>query len=428
MSIRRRTLLKQGTLLPFTALLASCQSSPTGSSDTRNARVVIIGGGFGGVTAARTLKAVAPDLDVVLIEPRRSYVACPFSNLVVAGLRDIKAQTFGYTAVEAMGVRILHDRALEVDPVARRVTLDSRAELSYDRLIMAPGIELNYDALPGYSRDAANSLPHAWDAGPQTVLLRDQLRALPEGGTVAMAIPDNPYRCPPGPYERASLIAWYLKQHKPRAKLLLLDAKDRFSKQPLFMAAWKTLYGDRVEWLGRSDGAAVIEVDAANRTLITDFDQHQADVVNVIPPQRAAAVARRADLTDRTGWCPIDAATFESSRHRAAHVIGDAAIANAMPKSAFAANAQGRLVALQILRSLNDLPPIDTKLMNTCYSLVSPDYGISVAGVYAADGPLWASQPGSGGASPMDAPDGQRKAEANYARAWFRHITDQVFG
>jgi NADPH-dependent 2,4-dienoyl-CoA reductase/sulfur reductase-like enzyme len=323
---------------------------------------------------------------------------------------------------------VVHRAAMDIDPVARRVRLDDGSALDYDRLIMAPGIALRWGALDGYDEAAAQRMPHAWQAGEQTLLLRRQLEAMADGGLVVIAAPQSPYRCPPGPYERASLIAAYLKREKPRSKLLLLDAKDNFSKKPLFLQAWQRLYGDLVEWQGLSDGAAVAAVDAQNMRLQTDFDEFKADVANVIPPQRAGDIARRAGVTDATGWCPIAPLTFESTLQDNIHVIGDAAIANAMPKSAFAANAQAGLCALQVGRLLAGEAPVETTLLNTCYSLVAPDYGISVAGVYRPAERVWESVEGAGGVSPLDADDQVRRAEAGYAAHWFGTITARVFG
>ncbi|MEM6709885.1 MAG: FCSD flavin-binding domain-containing protein [Pseudomonadota bacterium] len=422
--MHRRALLKGMIATPLAGTLGGC----TGRRSRPGPGVVVVGGGVAGVTVARELKALAPDLSVTLVEPNERYTMCPFSNLVVAGLRPLSAQQFDYQALTRLGITQVRERAVAVDHDQRRVRLASGASLPFERLVVTPGIDLAYDRLPGYSEAVSAALPHAWQAGPQTLLLRDQLKALRNGGVVAMAIPDNPYRCPPGPYERASLIAYYLKTHKPRSKLLLLDAKDRFSKQPLFTAAWEARFGSLVEWQGRSDGAAVVAVDASERTLITDFDRVQADVINVIPPQRAGRIAQTADLADRSGWCPIDAGTFRSLRHPNCYVLGDAAIANAMPKSAFAANAQGKLAATQLLADLTGGEAVDTKLLNTCYSLVEPDYGISVAGVYEADGARWREVEGAGGASPRDADIAHRQREAAYAHGWYQHLTDQLFG
>jgi NADPH-dependent 2,4-dienoyl-CoA reductase/sulfur reductase-like enzyme len=311
--------------------------------------------------------------------------------------------------------------------VSRIVGLDGATQVGYDRLILAPGISLNYEALPGYSAAVSEQLPHAWQAGAQTEILRSQLEAMKNGGLVALSIPENPYRCPPGPYERASLIARYLKKHKPRSKILLLDAKDRFSKQNLFKAAWQSQFPGMIEWQGRADGATVVEIEAEPRTLKTDFDTVRPDVANVIPPQRAGDIALTSGLADSTGWCPVDALSFESKLASNIHVIGDAAILNAMPKSAFSANAQAKLCAVQVVRLLKDLAPLDATLANTCYSLINPDYGISVAGVYQAEGSRWVSQPGAGGASPNNVSYEFRRKEALYAKDWFNNITRQAF-
>jgi NADPH-dependent 2,4-dienoyl-CoA reductase/sulfur reductase-like enzyme len=249
-----------------------------------------------------------------------------------------------------------------------------------------------------------------------------------DGGLVVISAPANPFRCPPGPYERASLIAHYLKTKKPKSKLIVLDAKDAFSKQRLFQAAWAELYPGILEWVSLSKGGAVTSVEPATRTFVTDFGRHQAAVANVIPPQKAGGIAQAAGVADRTGWCPVDPATFESKLVPGIHVIGDAAIAGAMPKSAFAANAQAKTCAAAVAQLLGGGTPATPKLINTCYSLVAPDYGISVAGVYQPSGGQLTDVPGSGGVSPAGAPRATRAAEAVLAEAWFRTITDEVFG
>ncbi len=292
---------------------------------------MVIGGGFGGTTAARFLRRADPHIDVVLLEPNATFIACPFSNEVITGERDIDAQRFTYQRVAADGVRVVQAAATAIDPTRRSVTFGDN-QLTYDRLILSPGIDIAWGALPGYDETAAERMPHAWKAGEQTLLLRRQLEAMPDGGVVVISAPANPYRCPPGPYERASLIAHYLKTHKPRSKVILLDAKDIFSKQKLFQAAWQSLYPGLLEWVSLSDGGKVTRVDPATNTFETDFDSHKADVGNVIPPQRAGAIAAIAGVADRTGWCPIDPATFESKLQPGIHVIGDAAIAGAMPE------------------------------------------------------------------------------------------------
>jgi len=414
--MRRRAILAAALAAPF---IARAQAVP---------RIVVIGGGFAGATAAHFLRRAASPPDVVLIEPNPIFTACPFSNEVIAGLRDIAAQRFGYQAVAARGVRVVQQAATAVDAANRGVTLTDGSVLHYDRLVLSPGIDIAWGALPGYDEATAQRMPHAWKAGEQTLLLRQQLEAMPDGGVVVLSAPANPYRCPPGPYERASLIAYYLKTHKPRSKLILLDAKDVFSKQKLFQAAWTKLYPALLEWVSLSDGGNVTRVDPATNSFETDFGTHKADVGNVIPPQRAGRIAALAGVADRTGWCPIDPVTFESKLQPGIHVIGDAAIAGAMPKAAFAANAQAKVCADAILQLLVGATPVDPRLINTCYSLAAPGYGFSVAGVYRPMNGQLTDIAGAGGTSPLDAPDAQRTVEAEYADSWFKTITHETFG
>jgi sulfide dehydrogenase [flavocytochrome c] flavoprotein chain len=390
-------------------------------------KIVVIGGGFAGLTAARVAKRYDKGLDVTVVEANPIYTACPFSNDVIAGLRDIKEQQFGYGKVASDGLALAQTNATGIDATARTVTLANGSTLNYDRLILAPGIELRFDALPGYDEAAAQRMPHAWKAGEQTLLLRRQIEAMEDGGVVVIVSPQNPYRCPPGPYERASLIAWYLKANKPRSKVIILDAKDAFSKQRLFQNAWKTMYPN-LEWVSLSMGGKVSSVDPATNTIATDFDKVKAAVANVIPPQKAGRIAELAGATDRSGWCPIDATTFESKQVPNIHVVGDAAIAGAMPKSAFAANSQAKVCAIAVAKLARGEKPETPKLINTCYSLVAPDYGVSVAAVYHPVNGALAEVAGSGGVSPVDAPLAERKEEAELADGWFHTITTEVFG
>ncbi len=390
-------------------------------------RVVVIGGGIGGASAARALLREDASIGVTLVEPSTQYTTCPFSNLIVAGLREISTLQFGYDGLRRAGVTVVHEAAAAVDPDARRVRLRGGAELAYDRLVVSPGVDFRWDAIPGYSEAAASTLPHAWKAGDQTMLLRRQLEAMDDGGVVVMSVPPNPFRCPPGPYERASLIAHYLKARKPRAKLIVLDAKDQFSKQRLFTSAWKTLYPGVLEWVSLSSGGRVREIDPSTKTLVTEFGSHRADVANIIPPQRAGSIAGMIGVADQTGWCPIDPVTFESRLIPNIHVIGDAAIGGAMPKSAFTANAQAKVCASAIVQLLRGEAPPTPKLINTCYSMVAPDYAISIAGVYAPKNGLLAEVDGAGGVSPLDAPNSTRAAEAAYAESWYQTMTGEVF-
>jgi len=422
MTASRREFLKLGVaasaaLLPLPAFAQAPAS-----------RVVVVGGGFAGATCARALRQADPRIAVTLVETSAKFTACPFSNAVIAGLRPLSMQEFSYSGVSADGVSVAYATATAIDVPARSVTLSNGMRLTYDRLVLAPGIDIRWDALPGYAEAAAAQLPHAWRAGEQTLLLRRQLEAMEDGGLVVISAPANPFRCPPGPYERASLIAHYLKTKKPKSKLLVLDAKDAFSKQRLFQKAWNELYPGLLEWVPLSKGGKVISVDGATRTLTTDFGKHQAKVANVIPPQKAGRIAEVAGVTDRSGWCPIDPVTFESKLQPGIHVIGDAAIAGAMPKSAFAANSQAKTCAAAVAALLAGKTPSLPKLINTCYSLVAPDYGISVAGVYQPSNGQLAEVAGSGGVSPAEAPRATRAAEAVLAEAWFRTITVEVYG
>jgi sulfide dehydrogenase [flavocytochrome c] flavoprotein chain len=407
-------------------LAASAASLARSSIAQGLMRLIVIGGGFAGATCARELKRSG--FGVTLVEPNPVYISCPFSNEVIAGLRPLEAQRFGYNALRAEGVTLAPHNATGVDPQAHRVTLSDGSILDYDRLVLAPGIDLRFNALPGYGEEAAKTLPHAWKAGEQTLVLRRQLEAMEDGGTVIIVAPANPFRCPPGPYERASLIAHYLKTHKPRSKLLILDAKDTFSKQSLFQAAWKELYPEMIEWVGLSAGGRVVRVDAGEKTIETDFGRHQADVINVIPPQRAGQIAIAAGVADRSGWCPINPLTFEAKLQPNVHVIGDACIAGGMPKSAFSANTQAKFCAAAVASLLRGAAPPGPKLINTCYSLVAPDYGISVAGVYQPLNGVLADVEGAGGVSPANAPLEFRALEAAYAETWFQTITAEVFG
>jgi sulfide dehydrogenase [flavocytochrome c] flavoprotein chain len=419
LSARRRTLLK----LTAAAALAPAVVRAQGA-----AKVVVVGGGFGGAVCARTLKTMAPALGVTLVEPNKTYTACPFSNEVIAGLRDIKQQEFSYEAIARSGVAVAPLIAVAVDANTKTVTLGDGTKLFYDRLVVAPGIDLDWKALPGYDEAAAEKMPHAWKAGAQTALLRRQLEAMEDGGVVVISVPAAPYRCPPAPYERASQIAWYLKAKKPRSKVLLLDSKDSFSQQRLFQAAWTKLYPDMIEWMPLSQGGNVTSVDPSTRTFNTDFDKHKADVANVVPPQKAAAVAQAAGVADRTGWCPVSSVAFESTLQPEIHVLGDAALMGAMPKAAFSANAQGKVCAAAIVDLLAGRTPAEPRLVSACFNLAAPDYGFSIVGVYRPEKGQLLEVPGAGGTSPIDGDSALRAQEARYAEAGFRVLTAETFG
>jgi NADPH-dependent 2,4-dienoyl-CoA reductase/sulfur reductase-like enzyme len=416
----RRALLGAGVAALAAPMVARAQAAAP--------RVVVVGGGFAGAACARALKQGPLKIDVTLVERNAVYVACPMSNAVIAGLREIDAQRFSYSAVAAAGVTVLPAEAKAVDVQARHVALTDGSRLAYDRLVLAPGIGLRWGAIAGYDPEAAQQMPHAWQAGEQTLLLRRQLQTMDDGALVVIAIPANPSRCPIAPYERASLIAHYLQRNKPRSKLLLLDAKDTFPLQPLFTDAWRELYGGRVEWLGYSASGEVTSVEPATRTLVTDFERYRAGVANVIPPQKAGRIAEIAGVADRTGWCPVDAVTFESPLQPNVHVIGDAALAGALPKSATSACEQARCCALAVAALLGGRNASPGRLDNVCYSLLAPDHGVSVAGLYTPQDGQLTEVAGSARLSPREAPRAARALEAQAGEAWFKRLSTQVFG
>ncbi len=408
------------------AASAASLTFPCPSIAQAAARVAVVGGGFGGASCARALRRIDPKLQVTLIEPNRTFTACPFSNEVIAGLRGIEAQQFSYHRIIAEGVTIIAQAAVKIDPQARVVGLADGQSLGYDRLVLAPGIDIRFDALPGYDEEAAARMPHAWKAGEQTLLLRRQIEAMEDGGTVVLAAPAGPSRCPPAPYERASLIAHYLKTNKPRSKILILDAKDAFPQQRLFENAWAELYPGMIERVSLSQGGRVTSVDPATNTIVTDFGSYPAQVANVIPPQQAGRIAAIAGAVDATGWCPIDPVTFASKLVPDIHVIGDACFGGVIPKSASAANAQGQACAAAVASLIVGQQPAMPRLTGACYNTVAPGYAFSQSGIYQPKDGLFAEV--ESGTSPVDAPREVRAQEADRAQSWYRTITADAFG
>jgi hypothetical protein len=397
------------------------------------ARVAVVGAGFAGASCARALRRIAPEIAVTLIEPEARIVTCPFSNLVIAGMAEIDSISHGLDGLRAAGIEVIEDRAVGADPAGGAaggtLALAGGGQVGFDRLVVAPGIDLRFDAIAGYDEAASAIMPHAWKAGAQTLILRDRLEAMPDGGTVAIAVPANPYRCPPGPYERASLIAHYLKTRKPRSKLLVIDGKDSFSKQGLFLDGWAELYGPLVEWIPVSQAGSLLGVDPAKGEIVTEFSRFVADVANIIPPQRAGALAQTLGLAGEGGWCSVDPLSFESLLVPGVHVLGDAIVAGAMPKSGFAASSQGKACAHALAALLGGQAPQAPSFINTCYSLVGPEYGISVADVFrvGGSGKIEAVE-GAGGTSPRGAAPEVRRDEARYARGWYASITADIWG
>ena len=393
--------------------------------------VVVVGGGVGGATTAHYLRRMAPDMKVTLVEPKASYHTCFMSNEVLAGDRPLSSIEAGYDGLKGMGVNVVQDAVTGIDPAAKKITLAGGDTLSYDRAVVSPGIDFKWDAIAGYGPEAAETMPHAWQAGPQTKLLRSQLETMKDGGTFAIVPPTNPFRCPPGPYERVSLIAKYFQNHKPNSKILILDPKDGFSKQGLFMQAWEKFYGygtdkSMITWVPRGQNGTVRKVDAANMTLETDFETFKVDVANVIPPQKAGKIAFDADLVDGD-WCPVDKQTFESTRHPGIHVLGDASIATKMPKSGYSANSQGKVCAAAIVAMMSGESIPEPSYVNTCYSIAAEDWAFSVAAVYTLEGDTITPVEGAGGLSPMDASAEERMQEVQYAHSWFNNIKADTF-
>jgi sulfide dehydrogenase [flavocytochrome c] flavoprotein subunit len=390
-------------------------------------RVVVVGGGFGGATAAKYLRMMDRDMEVTLVEPNSTYYTCPFSNLVVGGVKGMTDIAHDYKTLQSKyGVNFVRAKAYQVKSNA--VILEDGSKIPFDRAIVSPGIDVRYDKMPGHSQGIEKKITHSWKAGPQTMQLRRQLEAMANGGTVIICPPGNPYRCPPGPYERASMIAHYLKNNKPNSKIIILDQKEKFSKQPLFTDGWDMHYGDLIEWRSATAGGKVSEIDAEGMRLNTEFGWEEGDVINYIPAQWAGAVARKSGLADDSGWCPVDHVTFESKLVQNVHVIGDACKAGAMPKSGFSANSQGKVAAAAVVSMFWGEDPVSPSFANTCYSYVTPDYSVSVAAVYSLKEGAIAGVEGAGGVSPKDASAIVRKTEATYAQGWYDSITYDMFG
>ena len=418
-----------GTMAAAAALAAPATLSAQGTP-----RLVVVGGGFGGASAARFARIQYPQLDVTLIEPQHKFITCPYGNLLLAGRRTLPQITHSYDGLVKRGVRHVRDTAVAIDPAARTVRLAGGQTVGYDKLILSPGIAIRWGGIAGYDEAAAETFPHAWlDAdGAQISLLRRQLEEMPDGGVVGFAIPDNPIRCPPGPYERISMVASYLKKAKPRSKILALDAKDQFSKQGLFQDGWRELYGDMVEWVPLGKDGKVVRIDLKEKVFETEFgNRHKVDVGNVIPPQSAAKIAIDAGLANESGWVPIKTRTFEAQKAPHIHVIGDATIAAPMPKSGYIANNTSKQAVAAAAAALEGKPaPADPVYFNTCFSHVGDDYGISVVNVFRPTDTGFQETPGSGGLSPrgpLAERREQRRLEALHADTWYASITQDAF-
>jgi sulfide dehydrogenase [flavocytochrome c] flavoprotein subunit len=427
--------------LQMTALAAACGVSGLGlgaSSRARiKARVVIVGAGFAGSACALHLRQLNPSIDVSLIDPVERYATCPMSNEVLAGIRDLASITVTRDGIRRTGVRLVHGRADSIDTSGRSVRLEAGGALPYDRLVVAPGIRFLWNKIEGYDEAATQAMPHAWQAGAQTLRLAEQLRAMDDGGVVAISVPSGLMRCPPAPYERASLIASYLMRHKRRSKVLMFDSNNHFPKQDLFTDAWQALYPGIIEWIAPTQDGTVVRVDAASMTLYTGNAAHPVAVANIIPPQAPGQIAVDAGLASDHGWCPIAPDTFESLLISHVHVIGDACIADAMPKSASAAYSQARQCASAIVALLDGREVPQPTFASVCYSMLGPERAIAIHGrfstedgrIVAAELPaLSAATAAPTGTAPTSAAgagvgtDAQQSREAHEAQRWYRSI------
>jgi sulfide dehydrogenase [flavocytochrome c] flavoprotein subunit len=406
-----------------TGVLATTFAPSAFASTPTKGRVVIVGGGYAGATAAKYLRLWRGEsLEIILVERNTTFVSCPMSNLVLGGSRKIGDLTFNYSGLDRYDIKRLHEEITGIDPAARKVLLPDGDFLPYDRLIVAPGIDFMYDALPMLESSAAQEqVPHAWKAGPQTVNLRKQLEAMPDGGVFVISIPKAPYRCPPGPYERVSQVAFYLKNAKPKSKIIVLDANGEIiSKKGLFTAAWSSLYPGMIDYRPNS---TVVDVDVATRTVKTEFESVSADVLNIIPPQRAGKPAQMAGANNIDHrWCEVDFLTYESRVAPNVHILGDA-VASALPKSAHMATSQAKVCAAAVIALMaGETPDPQPVFANTCYSYVSDKLAMHVANVYRYDAAKKLMLPAEGGgvsAQPSE-------QEGHYAEWWAKNIWSDV--
>jgi NADPH-dependent 2,4-dienoyl-CoA reductase/sulfur reductase-like enzyme len=390
-------------------------------------KVVVVGGGAGGATAARYIANDSMgEVDVTLIEPTRAYYTCFFSNLYLGGFREYDSLGHSYGGLAAGGINVVHDWATGVDRDARTVALAGGALVPYDRLVLSPGIDFIEDSVPGWSQASQNAMPHAYKAGSQTQLLRAQMEAMPQGGTYCMVAPPNPYRCPPGPYERVSMVAHYLKENNPTAKILIVDPKEGFSKQGLFEDGWARHYPGMIERVGPEFGADNVSVDPGAMTVDIDGEAVKADVCNVIPAMKAGWIAGTAGLTNDKGWVPVNAADMSTKADPNIHVLGDASQQGDMPKSGFSANSQAKVCANAVRGALTGSKVFPAKFSNTCWSLIGTEDGVKVGASYEATEEKIAKTDGFISQTGEDA--ATRKQTYEESIGWYNGITSDMFG
>ncbi|MBE0453106.1 FCSD flavin-binding domain-containing protein [Roseovarius autotrophicus] len=420
------TLDRRGFLAATVATAASLSAPAVLADGHGKPRVVVIGGGAGGATAARYIARDSKGaIDVTLVEPTRSYFTCFFSNLYIGGFTELDdiGHTYGTLAAK-YAINVVHDWAVDVDRSARTVSLAGGAVLPYDKLILSPGIDFVEDAVPGWSLAAQNAMPHAYKAGSQSELLKAQIMAMPQGGRFAMVAPPNPFRCPPGPYERISMVAHVLKQINPTAKILLIDPKEKYSKQALFEEGWDRHYPGMIERLGPDFGGETVSVDPAAMTVDIDGTVEKVDVCNVIPAQQAGRIAHLAGVTDGR-WAPVNAADMSSKADPDVHVLGDAAAQGDMPKSGFAANSQAKVCAMAVRGALTGSKVFPAKFTNTCWSLIAPEDGVKVGATYEATEDRIAKVDGFISDTGEDAVT--RRATYEESVGWYAGITADMF-
>lgn len=413
------------------AAAAAAGVLPRPSLAQAKAHVVVVGGGAGGLAVLRRLVAQDPAnrLRITLVEPNRRYTTCFFSNLYLGGFQSLDALQHDYRALKALpDVTIAEDTARGIDPERRRLTLAGGGALDYDRLVLSPGIDLDYASVPGWSKDAEERMPHGWKAGAQLDLIKRQLGAVPDGGLIVVIAPPNPYRCPPGPYERVSMMAHALKSSgRGNARIVIVDTKDSFSKQGLFQQGWERHYPGMIEWIGPSIHGGLTGVDPAAMSVTTDFETlRNAALVNVIPRQTAGAIARDAGLADPTGYCPIDAFSMKSRSDPNVFVVGDACVGGDMPKSAYCASSQARIAAATIRHELLGEAAPAVEYRNTCWSMIAPDDSVKVGGVYMPTPAKIAEAERF--ISALDDSPQQRRANYEDSAAWYANQTAAMFG
>ncbi|MDD5331179.1 MAG: FCSD flavin-binding domain-containing protein [Sulfuricella sp.] len=422
MTMNRRSFIKlMGAVTGAGLAGAPMISSAAEILPKKGRRVVVVGGGYGGSIVAKYIRMNDPSIEVVLIDRDKTYISCPFSNLVIGGSRKLDENKITREGLASHhGVKLVYDEVTAVDTAAKKVVM-SGGTLSYDRLVLSPGIDFRFDEIEGYDAvETPKVIPHAWKAGPQTLLLRKQLEDMTAGGTVVLSIPVTPFRCPPGPYERISQIAWFLKNNKPGSKIIALDANpDIVSKKGLFLKGWKKHYEGMVEYRPANK---VIKVDAGKRSVDTGVEEIAGAVVNLIPPQKAGLIAHVAGVVgEDKKWCPVNQVTFESTIAKDVHIIGDAAIAGAMPKSGYSANSQAKVCALNIVQLMNDKELIDPSHVNVCYSYLTDKEAVTVAAVYKVAEGKTIAVPNSGGVSPD-----LSELEAIYGKSWIKNILAEM--